>query len=245
MKLTVLGSSSQGNSYILHNESTALILEVGCRLSEVKKALDFNISKIAGALVTHEHKDHFGYVHDYLKAGIDVFCSQGTAEALLSKHHRLHIVPALLIFRIGEFTIMAFNVEHDAAEPYGYIINHKDTGNILFVTDSYFSEYTFADLNNVILEVNYDLEILDANISSGKLHPSVRNRIITSHMELNTAIDLLLANDLSKVNNIVLIHLSDGNSHAINFKKQIESATGINVTIADKGTEIEFNKTPF
>jgi len=64
-------------------------------------------------------------------------------------------------------------------------------------------------------------------------------------MELSTLKTMLLANDLSKVNNIVLLHLSDGNSHAVNFQNEIHSLTGKTVTIADKGMALEFNKEPF
>lgn len=149
------------------------------------------------------------------------------------------------IYQIGEFKIKAFDVEHDAEQPYGFLINHPDSGNILFLTDSYFSEYKFHNLNQVILEINYSNDILDNNINTGKLNPMVRNRIITSHMGIETGIELLKANDLSLVNNIVLIHLSDGNSHAENFRKEIEAVTGKTVSVADKGVEINIDKTPF
>ncbi len=55
MKLKVLGSGSSGNCYILHNETEALIIEAGFPFMEVKKALDFNISKIQGVVISHEH----------------------------------------------------------------------------------------------------------------------------------------------------------------------------------------------
>ena len=48
--------------------------------------------------------------------------------------------------------------------------------------------------------------------------------------------------NLSKVNNIVLIHLSNRNSDAVKFQKEIAATTGKNVYIADKGMVIEFNK---
>lgn len=242
MKLIVLGSSSKGNGYILTNGKETLLLETGVALSEVKKALNFDISSIVGALVTHEHKDHAGRVDEYMKAGIDIYCSMGTFS---TAHHRIKCVNNLHSFFVGNFTIVPFDVKHDAREPFGYVISHPETGDILFITDSYYTEYTFKNLSQIIIEVNFDNEILDANISKGKIPVAVRNRILSSHMSLNTALDLLDANDLSKVNNIVLIHLSDGNSHAENFKQTIEKATGKTVTIADKGIEINLNKTPF
>lgn len=55
MVLKVIGSGSSGNSYILETETSALCIEAGVRFSEVKKALDFNVSKIRGVLISHEH----------------------------------------------------------------------------------------------------------------------------------------------------------------------------------------------
>ena len=244
MKLICLGSSSKGNCYILESEKEALIIECGIPLREVKKTLNFNVGKIVAAIISHEHGDHAAYINDFTKATIDVYCSRGTAMNF-NVHHRLHRINAGSLIHIGEFKVLPFDVRHDAAEPLGFLINHPESGNVLFLTDSFYSEFTFKDLNNIILEVNYDKDILEENIISGRLNKKIKNRIITSHMSLDTAKELLAANDLSKVNNIILIHLSDGNSHAVNFKKDIESATGKTITVADSGTEILLNKTPF
>ena len=122
---------------------------------------------------------------------------------------------------------------------------HAETGNILFLTDSYYSEYKFANLNNILVEANYDEDILEANVSSGRLNNSVHHRIITSHMGIGTCLDLLAANDLTKVNKIVLMHLSDGNSNAIDFRDKVKLQTGCDVVVADAGMEVELNKTAF
>lgn len=245
MKLSILGSSSKGNAYILHNESTALVIEAGVVLSELRKALDWNISKIVGCIATHIHSDHFGKAHEYIKAGIDVYASKETIELSGLNHHRLQIIKAGEKFSLGEFTILPFETIHDAPGSLGFLINHAETGNILFLTDSYFSEYKFANLNNILVEANYDEEILEANVSSGRLNNSVRHRIITSHMGIGTCLDLLSANDLSKVNKIILLHLSDWNSNAIDFRDKVKMQTGCDVVVADAGMEVEFNKTPF
>jgi phosphoribosyl 1,2-cyclic phosphodiesterase len=73
----------------------------------------------------------------------------------------------------------------------------------------------------------------------------LRDRIIGSHLSLETLLEMLAKNDLSKVNNIVLIHLSDSNSNAIEFKNSIEKATNCNVTVAQANQTIQFDKTPF
>ena len=96
-----------------------------------------------------------------------------------------------------------------------------------------------------MLEINYDMDILNESFENGSVHPMVRNRIVSSHMNLDTAKGLLQANDLGAVNNILLLHLSDRNSNSRKFKQEIEELTGKTVTVADKGMIIELNKTPF
>lgn len=247
MQLTVLGSSSKGNCYILHNESEALVIECGVPFLEVKKALDFNISKIVGALVSHEHGDHSRYVDDFLEARIRVWMSEGT----MGKVRNPYSVFSPLFLEAGtkqqhrSFTVLPFDVKHDAAEPLGFLIHHPECGTVLFATDTYYLPYTFAGLNNVLIECNYRHDLLEKNIEAGRIPAALRDRTLESHMSFDTCKEALLVNDLSKVNNIVLIHLSDGNSNAEEFRNDIHKATGKTVWVADKGMSIKFNKTPF
>ncbi|HDY88547.1 MAG TPA: MBL fold metallo-hydrolase [bacterium] len=55
VNLQILGSSSKGNCYILSNDTEALIIEVGVKFSKIKEAVNFNISKIVGVLLSHAH----------------------------------------------------------------------------------------------------------------------------------------------------------------------------------------------
>nr|HRO18749.1 hypothetical protein [Ferruginibacter sp.] len=73
----------------------------------------------------------------------------------------------------------------------------------------------------------------------------LRDRIFKSHMSLATCKGLLQANDLRQVNNIVLIHLSDGNSNAEKFKREVTELTGKMVHVAEAGMCIPFTKNPF
>ena len=47
--------SQNGNCYILENDTEALILDAGVRYKDVLKVLGYNISKVAGVLISHEH----------------------------------------------------------------------------------------------------------------------------------------------------------------------------------------------
>jgi phosphoribosyl 1,2-cyclic phosphodiesterase len=247
MKLKVIASGSSGNAYLLANDQEALLIECGIRFLKIKEALNFNLRPVVGCIVTHEHQDHCAGVKDAIKAGIYVYASAGTHEAMGTiASHRAKVVTAGKPAMIGGFRIIPFDIKHDCAEPLGYLINHAETGTILFLTDSYYVENTFRGLNNIILEANYCQAILDARLKAGEAPRTVRDRVIESHMSLDTCKKTLQANDLSAVNNIVLIHLSNGNSDAGRFKREVEEATGKVVHIAAAGLTIDhFNKTPF
>lgn len=55
MLLKCMASGSTGNSYALISEKEILLIEAGVRLMEVKKNIDFQISKVIGCVVSHEH----------------------------------------------------------------------------------------------------------------------------------------------------------------------------------------------
>jgi phosphoribosyl 1,2-cyclic phosphodiesterase len=176
-----------------------------------------------------------------MEKGINVYCSGGTATKL-PKHHRLVEVKSKQVFQVGNFKIMPFDVIHDAKEPFGYIIDHPETGKIVFLTDTHYSKYVFKHINHYMIEANYVEDIVDNLVNCGKLQGFRYDRIYRSHMSLETCKKLLQANDLSQTNNIVLIHLSDSHSDEGRMKKEIIELTGKMVHVARTGLEIELKK---
>lgn len=246
MILKVIGTGSKGNTYILENDTEALVIECGMSIKSIKEAVNFNVGKIAGCIVTHEHQDHCKSINQLFAAGVNVFASGGTLKALkATENHRAHAVKNKVPFYVGGFKIMAFDVKHDCAEPFGFLINHKETGNVLFLTDTFYSAYTFKNLNNIIIEANFSKKIIDAKLRAGATPKFLRDRILKNHFSLENCLDALSKNDITAVNNIVLIHLSDTNSHAVDFKTAVQKQTNKTVTIAENGIQIPFNKTPF
>lgn len=245
MQLKIVNSNSEGNAYILENEKEALLIECGVNFNKrVKPALNFNIAKVVGCLVTHEHLDHCGYVNQAIAAGINVWASRGTHEAMGTiSSHRTRILHPMIKQSIGKFEVIPFTVQHDAAEPLGFLIRHEDCGVVLFLTDTYYSKYVFKQVNHMIVEANYDQEIIDKKLLEDKKF--LRDRVLTSHLSIQTCLELLAANDLSTVRNIVLIHLSNSNSNAAEFKTKVERQTGKIVTIADPGVVVNLSKQPF
>jgi phosphoribosyl 1,2-cyclic phosphodiesterase len=246
MVLQIIGSNSAGNSYILESESgEALLIECGLRFDLIKKALGYRIDRVVGCLITHSHGDHCKAVYDLLKAGIKVYATPGEHKAMATGNHHNACISLYKPFSVGSFEVIAFKVIHDTPEPAGYLIRHAECGTVLFLTDTVYSPYKFNGLNNIIVEANYCQMILDRRLEAGENPKFLHDRVIQSHMSIDHCKDLLRANDLSQVNNIVLIHLSDGNSDAKRFKREVQDITGKTVCIAEAGMEISFNKTPF
>jgi phosphoribosyl 1,2-cyclic phosphodiesterase len=246
MKLKIIGTGSSGNAYILSNGGEALLIEAGVNIKEIKQALDFDFSKVVGCLITHEHMDHCKSANEVMRLGVNVYSGAKTHQSINGDViHRALPITSRQTIKIGNFKVMAFDVKHDAAEPLGFLIEHKDCGKVLFLTDTYYCKYTFPGLNNIIIEANYSKEIIDKKFGPDSDKEFLRNRILKSHFSLANCKDMLSANDLSQVNNIVLIHLSDSNSDEKQFKKDIHELTNKNVIVASNGMDIPFLKTPF
>jgi len=84
-----------------------------------------------------------------------------------------------------------------------------------------------------MVECNFATDILKENVANGIVTVSLKDRIISSHFSLENVKDFLRANDLSKVEEIWLLHLSNDNSDEERFKEEIQKLTGKLVFIAD------------
>lgn len=212
-KLTVLSSNSKANCYLLKIDEKILILEAGVKLLEVKKAINFDISKIVGCVVSHEHKDHARYV-DEISEVTRVYTSFENFKKI----------------KIEEFTITPFENFHDV-ECFGFHIYHEKIGNLLFATDTKVLKYKFKKINHMMIECNY----IDSMIDNEYL----RHRLVESHLSLDTCVDTLKKYDLSNLNNLILLHLSKQNADESIIKKTIINETGFEPIIAKKNLVIE------
>lgn len=247
MKLKVLGSSSSGNCYLIEaSQNDKLILDAGINFKDVQKELNFNFKGIQGVLITHEHMDHLKYAPNFALNGIDIYASQGTFNRLKLKGHRFKIVKALKQFSIGNFIILPFDTQHDAAEPLGFLIQYKPTGEkLLYATDTYYIKYKFSKLNYLLLECNYNKEIAKHNATNGIINKTRYSRLLESHFSLENVLKFLQSNDLTYTKNIILCHLSNDNSNQRIMQNAVYEQTGVPTTIAKQGLNMELKLYPF
>lgn len=248
MKLHVIATGSSGNAYLLSNERESLLIEAGVQINTITKALDYNLSKLVGCIVSHNHSDHCVGVPKLLKSGVEVYASEDCHNAMKTNgHHSAKIAIENVPFHLGGFKIKGFAVKHDEKVhgSFGYLIHHPETGNVLFMTDLYYTKYFFKGLNNIIIEANYSEEIMNS-LPDYRYKRMLDDRVIASHMSLETCRETLKANDLTAVNNIVFVHLSNRNADHLLFQQEIQAATGKSVIVAESGMVIEnFNIKPF
>lgn len=230
MEIKVLASSSAGNAYKISDGNTDVLLDAGISLSELRRKMNFKTSGIGGVMISHSHKDHCKAVPDLLKAGIDVYMSRETALELKITGHRLHIMESKKQLKIGTWSALPFPLEHDVFN-FGYLLA-SGKEKLLYITDTFYCRFKFAGLTHILIECNHSYDILDRNVGSGQLDPGMKNRLIRSHFSLENVKEFLRANDLSKVREIYLIHLSADNSDEARFKREVQELTGIPTYIA-------------
>lgn len=226
MKIQVIGSGSSGNCYRIDDGMTALLIECGLPIKKIKAGCGYDMSSIAGCLVSHEHQDHARAAEGVMKCGVDVYASRGTAQALgIVDAHRCVCLELMQWETVGTFNVLPFETHHDAAEPVGFQIDSLATGErLLFLTDTYYTQFRFSGLTHIMIEANYS----DAALAD---EPRA-HRLRRSHMSIENCIETLKANDLSRCREIWLIHMSESNGDAEDFKRRVQEATGCPTYIA-------------
>lgn len=249
MKLHILGSSSKGNGYIMQSSTGAsLIIECGLPLIEIKKSLNWRLSGVAAALVSHHHGDHAGYVREYSRAGIRIL-APGEVIAENQPLTFSRVIEPNRGYVIGEYRVRTLPMKHanndgTACECFGYIIEHAEMGRTLFATDTVALPCAIRGLHHIMIEANYDDDILDRNIDAGVVAGSELARLQLSHMEIKTVERMMRTLDMTDVIDVILLHLSDRNADRNDFQTRIANISG-RPCIAAQKMIIDFDKQPY
>lgn len=227
MKFEALASSSAGNAYIVSDDDTRILLECGVSHKKLQKLSGFSLSEFQACIVSHEHKDHAKSVNELITRGMEVYMSQGTADAL--DIDVVTPIEHMEQFNVGSLDIVPFTTFHDAAEPLGFLFKSRVDGDVLaFATDTVNLRYKFPGLNILAIEANYDKYILER---CERMPEKVRHRITNSHMEIDMLCDYLRTLDLSACREIHLLHLSDATSHEGHFINKVARAIPCGIEI--------------
>ena len=225
MIIKTLATGSSGNCYLIDDGHTQILIECGITFKNIQRKLNFETSNISACLISHSHKDHCKGIQGVLNASLDCYTSKITASEIGIEHNRMKLYANKKAFKVGTFTILPFDVKHDV-ENHGFLIQSESGSKLLFATDTYYIKYKFKGITHLMIEANYSEAILNENIKFGHIHEFLGSRIKSSHFSLENLLVFLKANDLSKVQEIHLLHLSDTNSDAALFKSEVQKRTG-------------------
>jgi len=248
MRIASLGSGSKGNATLVQHGATTLLVDNGFSLRKFCQRLErFEIDPgaIDAVLLTHEHGDHSGGVERLCAThSIPLWTAVGTARAALSAQFEYHRLIAGHRVTIGDIEVLPVTVPHDSNEPLQFIFHQIDHGKRLgILTDTgHITRHivdAFSCLDALLLEFNYDAEMLD----SGPYPYQLKQRVGGSHGHLSNeqSMDLLRRIDTSSLNCLIAAHISEKNNTADIVNRLIRQLDAVPApVVADQETGFDW-----
>ena len=219
LNIKVLSTGSKGNCYLLSTKKETLILDCGIPMKEIKKALNFNVSRIVGVLCSHGHHDHSKSEPDFLNMGIQVFRPYDETIA------------CPLATKCGDFVVQAFKLPHNGVPNYGFLITVEGE-KILYMTDFEYCQYTFKNqkINHILIECNYQNKYVNRDL------PNYEHKI-RGHCELETCKCFIDTNKSDLLRTVVLLHMGADTCDSAECVEEMRKVVGpnVNVDYARKG----------
>lgn len=160
--------------------------------------------------------DHSAFISRFLRLGMKVYASKETwLKTQISRPRRNAVtIESGKQFNVGTFIVKPFNVEHinsdgTPCENLGFLIYSTVTKEkMLWITDASYIEYRFPPMDYICIECNY-IDVDDYSSELQYVNTFVENRRFRSHLSLDRCIEFLKQQDLSKIKEIRLLHLSE------------------------------------
>ena len=235
MRFCSLGSGSSGNSFIVQDNSSTLLIDCGFGLSETVTRLDrygLKPDQLNGILLTHEHEDHvkgaFSFSNKY---NIPIYLSHGTFKMCKKRINEnydidFNIISGVKSFMINDIKVTPLIVPHDAREPFQYKFESKRK-SIAIVTDlGFITKHLIKNLkeiNGLVIEFNHDKSML----INSEYPQSLKDRVsgIYGHLENMESIKLLKSINYKSIKWIAAAHLSVKNKDKKLVRRLIYDAT--------------------
>ena len=254
MLLKIISTGSQaGNCYaLIADNGEILLLDFGCEPNKILRGIDYKVSDVCGACLTHSHGDHAKSYRWIFQNGIPIYTNDETAEHFeIISGEKMIGLPERMPKKIGSWTVIPFYLPHTTRDKetgalipcpnFGYLIKNGDE-TLLYATDYEYIPYTFKiqRINYMLLECNHMDDSLEKD--SAKYE-----HVIKGHSSVSTVRDIILANKTPDLRNIILCHLSSENADPETMQKEVQSVAGkwVKVSVAHAGMSVEMSKYPF
>jgi phosphoribosyl 1,2-cyclic phosphodiesterase len=219
MRVTVLGSGSNGNAILIEAGDTTLLVDAGFSGKDLARrmiSVGADPEAVTALLVTHDHIDHTRGMGIFARRfGTPLHLTPATRAAcasLLRGNERVVEYDSARPIRLGPLRVDPFLTVHDAVDPVAVTVTDTRDGTKLGIATDLGRPTTgvraaLAECHLLILEANHDEKLL----WDGPYPWSVKQRIASSHGHLSNRAAADLAGELfhSRLAAVVLAHLSD------------------------------------
>lgn len=246
-KVSILASSSSGNSTFLSSGKTRILVDCGLSRRETfarLEAIGEDPRALDAILISHEHSDHVCGLPVLAKTlGVPVYLTALTAPRIdwSGVEAKVETFQAGSVFSIGDIEVTSFTIPHDAADPVAFCFGvcgrrigiATDLG---YVPESIKWHLRATDF--LLLESNHDLEMLKV----GPYPWSVKQRVMgrMGHLSNEVACQFIREDMSGETRTLVLGHLSEQNNYPELVRLSASQALaarglGAELVVADPG----------
>lgn len=214
--LTILGSGSKGNAFVVEVDGALLLLDAGFSLKELERRMavaGLDPGRVVGIAITHEHGDHAAGATSFAKRyRVPILTSLGTWQAVArgGEPCECRTIGLQQETELGPFFVAACPTSHDAREPIALGVRTAAGISIGVAYDlgrpTQAVRWFLRERHCLVLEANYDDTLLRA---SG--YPAVVQQRIAGpggHLSNHDAARLLAELHHAELELVVLAHLS-------------------------------------
>jgi phosphoribosyl 1,2-cyclic phosphodiesterase len=217
MRVTVLGTGSQGNAILVEAGATRLLLDAGLSARTLRQRMRTAFGdaprRLDAVLVTHAHADHAAHARSCASAfGAPLVATQSTRRALALPQS----MPARELrrrdrFSVGELDVRTLPVPHDLPQV-AVVVEHRGARAAIVTDLGHVPRDLVHHLDGcgaVLVESNHDETLLRGSAYP----PEIQRRIGGARGHLSNAQCASLLERLGpETQTVVLLHLSDNNN---------------------------------
>ena len=205
MDFALLASGSKGNSFVIVDGTTKVMIDCGTTkkyLFEHLKELQISLDDLDAVLITHNHSDHISQIKHF--ASLPIY-----SPIEIPKIDTFYVKPGSS-FTIESLRFTPIALSHDALNTVGYIVENG-IEKLVYITDTgYINEKhipRIKDADYIVLESNHDVQMLMA--TSRPQFTKQRIYSDTGHLCNEDCAAVLDKIVTEKTKMIILAHLSE------------------------------------
>ncbi|MCM1360172.1 MAG: MBL fold metallo-hydrolase [Corallococcus sp.] len=217
IKVTPLFSGSKGNCCLLQFGNVNLLLDAGFGYKQISaklSAMGIGPKDVAAIVITHEHGDHISALPMWTKhCPAKIYAPRDIADYIRQRSYCSEVVPVDESFGVQDVFVETYPCSHDAICCFGYRFTYRGE-SFASVTDTgtWTQELVefLAPCKTVLLESNHDVDM----VRKGSYPYPLKRRILSpqGHLSNEQTAELIERLIGTKVQNIILAHLSENNN---------------------------------